>query len=159
MSTTRMIVTLLIITTASLALVIPAPAADQGPANKGPDLGKWEFTGKGNTGLVWSGTLSIAKLDPARFDAKKYHSLCSLEVESTDASQGTKGVEAPCEWNPGTRAVSFGNTYPASNVYTAILSADGKVLTKGKWTESKIVRGEVGGVIRTGEWTAKLPNR
>jgi hypothetical protein len=159
MSTTRITVTLLTIMAISLALVIATPAAGQGPVKSGPYLGKWEFTGKDNTGLVWSGTLSIVKLDAARFDASKYHSLCSLEVESTDPNKGTKGVEAPCEWNPGTRTVSFGNSYPATNVYTAILSADGKALTQGKWTESKIVRGEVGGVVRSGEWAAKLSGR
>jgi hypothetical protein len=159
MSTNRTIVILLTITVVSLALVVPGPAADQGSAKSGPSLGKWEFTGKDNTGLVWSGTLSIEKLDPARFDPNKYHSLCSLEVQSSDPAKGTKGVEAPCEWNPGTRTVSFGNTYPAANVYTAILSGDGKVLTQGKWTESKIVRGQVGGIVRSGEWSAKLSNR
>jgi hypothetical protein len=87
------------------------------------------------------------------------HSLCSLEVQSADPSKGTKGVEEPCEWNPDTRTVTFGNTYPAINVYTATLSADRKVLTQGKWTESKMVGGEVKGVVRTGQWSAKLSNR
>jgi hypothetical protein len=41
--------------------VVPAPAADRDSAKTGPFLGKWEFTGKDNTGLVWSGTLSIDK--------------------------------------------------------------------------------------------------
>jgi hypothetical protein len=104
MSTTRTIDILLTITAVSLALVVPAPAADR------------------------------------------------------DSAKGAKGVEAPCEWNPGTRAVSFGNSYPAANAYTAILSGDGKVLTQGKWTESKIVRGQVAGVVRSGEWSAKLSN-
>lgn len=108
MSTTRMIVILLSLTVVSLAFAVPAPAADQDSAKSGPYLGKWEFSGKDNTGLVWSGTLTIEKLDPGRFDPNKYHSLCSIEVQSTDPSKGTKGVEAPCEWNPGTRTVSFG---------------------------------------------------
>ncbi len=159
MSTSRMITTLLTITAVSLAIGVPAPAADQGPAKRGPQLGKWEFTGKDNTGLAWSGTLSIEKLDPARFDANKYHSLCILEVKSSDPSKGTKGVEEPCEWNPDTRTVTFGNTYPAVSVYTAVLSGDGKALTQGKWTESKVVRGQVAGVVRSGQWSAKLSNR
>lgn len=29
-------------------------------------------------------------------------------------------------------------------------------MTQGKWTESKIVRGQVGGIVRSGEWSAKL---
>lgn len=158
MSATRMLVTLLIITAVSLTIGVPAQAADQSSAKSGPSLGKWEFTGKDNTGLVWSGTLKIEKLDLTRFEAK-YHSLCILEVESSDPSKGTKGVEEPCEWNPGTRTVTFGNTYPAINVYTAVLSDDGKALTQGKWTESKVVRGQVAGVVRSGVWSAKLSNR
>jgi hypothetical protein len=154
-----MIVTLLTIAAASLALVFPAPAAGQGAANSGPILLKWELSAKDTTGLVWSGTLTIAKLDPIRFDAKKYHSLCILEMESTDPTKGTKGAEEPCEWEPATRKVTFGNTYPAVYVFTAILSADGKVLTQGKWTEATIKRGTGGGVIRSGEWSAKLSNR
>ena len=152
-----MIVVLLTITAVSLALVVPAPAADQGAAKSGPYLGKWEFTGKDNTGLVWSGTLSVEKLDPARWDPNKYHSLCRFEVQSSDKQ--TKDVQVLSEWDPGTRTVSFGKLYPATNVYTAILSGDGKVLTQGKWTESKIVRGQVGGIVRSGEWSAKLSNR
>jgi hypothetical protein len=57
MSTYRIIVTLLIVTAVGLAMAIPAPAADQGPT-----LGKWEFSGKDNTGLAWSGTLKFEKL-------------------------------------------------------------------------------------------------
>ena len=150
---------LLTVAAAGIAIGVPVPAAAQGPAKNGPSLGKWAFTGKDNTGLVWSGTLTIERLDPARFDANKFHSLCSLEVESSDASKGSKGVEAPCEWNPATRTVTLGNTYPAANVYTAVLSDDGKALTQGKWTESKVVRGQVGGVVRTGQWSAQLSSR
>jgi hypothetical protein len=156
MSTRRIIITLLTITALCLAIGIPATAAEQGSAKSGPALGKWEFSGKDNSGAVWSGTLTMEKLDPVRFEAK-YYSLCILDVESPN--QGTKGVEEPCDWNPDTRTVSFGNTYPAVNVYTAVLSADGKALTQGKWTESKVVRGKAGGVIRSGQWSAKLSDR
>jgi hypothetical protein len=135
------------------------PAGAQDTSNSGPVLGKWEFAGKDNTGLVWSGTLDIQKLDPAKFDAKKYISLCSLEVQSTDSSKGTKGVEAPCKWDPSSRLLTFGDTWPALNVYTAVLSADGKSLTQGKWTERNFVRGNAGPVVRSGEWSAKLTNR
>ena len=147
------------ITAVSFAISVPAPAADQGSAKNGPYLGKWEFTGKDNTGVAWSGTLKFEKLDPVRFEANKYHSLCILEVESSGPSKEPKGVEEPCEWNPDTRTVTFGNTYPAVSVYTAVLSDDGKALTQGKWTESKVVRGQVAGVVRSGQWSAKLSNR
>jgi hypothetical protein len=152
------ILTLLTLTAAILAFVIPVPVAGQG-AKSGPALGNWEFSGKDNTGLVWSGTLKLEKLDPARVEPNKYYSQCILEVKSTDANQGTIGVEEPCEWNPGTRTISLGNMYPAVHVYSAVLSADGKTLTQGKWTESKVVRGKVGGVVRSGQWSAKLSNR
>ncbi len=151
----RAILTILTITAGLLAIGSSATAADQGSAGSGPELGKWVFSGKDNTGATWSGTLKFEKLDPVRFEAK-YYSLCILEVESTDPSTGTKGVEEPCEWNPRTRTVTFGDTYPAVNVYTAVLSDDGKALTQGKWTERKVVRGQVAGVTRTGEWSAKL---
>ena len=155
---TRIIVTLLAIFTVAAIAPVVRTAAGQGAANNGPVLGKWAFTGKDNTGLVWSGTLTIEKLDPSRFDANKYHSLCSLEVESTDPNKGTVGVEAPCEWHPDTRTVSFGNSYPAAKVYSAVLSADGKALTQGKWTEKKIVAGQAAGIERSGNWSAKLLN-
>ncbi len=158
MSTSRMAVTLLTIAMASLAIAVPAPDAGQGAAKNGPTLGKWQFTGKDNTGMAWSGTLAIEKLDPVRFESK-YYALCILNVEPADPGKGTKGVEEPCEWNAGTRTLTFGNTYPAVNVYTAVLSADGKALTQGKWTESKVVRGQVAGVIRSGEWSAKISNK
>jgi hypothetical protein len=126
-------------------------------SSDGPVLGTWEFTGKDNTGLGWTGTLTIEKFDLARYGPKKYHSMWTFKVDSTDPNRGgPHEIMAPCDWDPGTRTVSFGNTWPATNVYTAVLSADGKVLTQGKWTESKFVRGQVAGVIRTGDWSAKL---
>jgi hypothetical protein len=128
--------------------------------NNGPALGKWEFTGKDNTGLTWTGTLVIEKLDPNRFDANKYHSLCSLEVQSPDPSQGTRGVEAPCRYDPGTRVLSFSTGVSTVHSYTAVLLGDGRSLTKGKWTESKSdgkKSGQSGmSVVRTGDWSAKL---
>jgi hypothetical protein len=157
MSITRMIAILLTIAAVSLALVVPAPAADQASAKGGPDIGKWEFTGKDSTGKVWSGTLTIEKVDPAKWDANKYHSLGRFEVQVSN--QQTKDVQLLGEWDPGTRTISFGKTYPAIHVYTAVLSGDGKVLTQGKWTESKMVRGQPAGVVESGEWSAKLSNR
>lgn len=64
-----MIGVLLTIATVGLAPVAAAAAAGQGAGKSGPYLGKWEFKGKDNTGLVWSGTLDIQRLDPDRFDA------------------------------------------------------------------------------------------
>jgi hypothetical protein len=149
MSTRSVIVTFLTVAAVSLVIGIPAPAEDQGPATSGPRLGKWEFQGKDNTGLAWSGSLTIEKLDPDRFDSKKYHAFCILEMQSTGPSKRTKVVEKPCDWNPQTRTFKFGDTSPAVNVFSAILSDDGKALTQGKWTETQ----------RTGQWSAKLPGR
>jgi hypothetical protein len=135
-----------------LAEVLAAGAVAAG-SGEGPALGKWAFTGKDNTGLVWTGTLSVEKLDPNRFSTDKYHSMCSLEVESSDASKGTRGVEAPCRWDPGTRGVSFTTGVSTTHLYTAVLSADGKSLTQGKWTETKDGSKDP---VRSGTWSAKL---
>ena len=128
--------------------------------SNGPALGKWEFTGKDNTGVAWTGTLAIEKLDPNLFDAKKYHSMCILEVQSADPSQGTRGVGAPCSYDPGTRAVSFSTGVSTIHSYAAVLSGDGRSLTRGKWTESKNDAKKSGqsgmSAVRTGDWSAKL---
>ena len=156
MSVNRIVVVLtVIILRATCGLVASAGAGSQAAATaKGPTLGKWAFTGKDNTGVTWTGTLTIEKLDPNRFDVKAYYGLCSVEVESPDPSKGTRGVEAPCTYNPGTRAVSFTTGAMTTHLYTAVLSADGQSLTGGKWTETKART-----VVRRGEWTAKLPAR
>ena len=142
------------LTILAILTVAAVAAFGQGSGNSGPSLGKWQFTGKDNTGLVWTGTLSIEKLDPTRFDAKRYHSMCSLEVESTDPNKGTKGVEGPCTWDPQTRAVSFTVAVMETHLYTAVLSPDGKSLLQGKWTDSKKET-----IVSSGTWSAKLPAR
>jgi hypothetical protein len=127
-------------------------------SSSGPSLGKWEFTGKDNTGLAWTGTLTVEKLDPDRFDTNKYHSMCNLEVQSSSSG---RGVEAPCRYDPNTRAVSFSTrTMASESSYTAVLSPDGKSLAQGQWTESKKddrKSGQSGvAVFKTGAWSAKL---
>ena len=157
MFTNRIMIAVLSLTAFSATHGMAAQAARSG---NGPALGKWAFTGKDSTGLVWTGTLDITKLDPTRFDASKYHSLCSLEVQSTDPNKGTVGVEAPGIYDPGTRAVSFSIRGIAIHSYTAVLSADGRSLTQGKWTESAKgprKNGQPGAtVVTTGVWSAKL---
>lgn len=133
---------------AILTVIVLCAAAT---SDAGPSLGKWEFTGKDNTGVAWTGTLTIEKLDPNRFDTNKYHSMCSLQVESASTSSG---VEAPCKYDPSTRALSFSTGVSTTHSYTAVLSPDGKSLTKGKWTESK-TDGQKS-VVQTGDWSAKL---
>jgi hypothetical protein len=139
-------------------LWFPPPLLTRAQPRAAHHEGTWEFTGKDNTGLVWSGTLSIEKLDPARSDPNKYHSLCRFEVQSSD-KQSTEDRQVLSGWDPGACTVSFGKSYPAVNVYTAIPSGDGKVFMQGKWTGSRIVRGQAGVIIRSGEWSAKLSDR
>jgi hypothetical protein len=155
MSANRIVVAML-----SAAILCASGAAQQPAANSssGPSLGKWEFTGKDNTGVAWTGAMTIEKLDPSRFDTGKYYAICSLELES--AAEG-RGVEAPCQYAPGTRTVSFSTgTMSSACSYTAVLSPDGKSLTQGKWTESKKGDRKSGesamAVVRTGDWSAKL---
>ena len=128
--------------------------------SEGPALGTWQFTGKDNTGLVWTGTLAIEKLDADRFNAEKYHSMCDLNVESTDTSKGTRGVGAPCKYDAAMRTVSFSTGMDTVHTYTATLAADGKSLTQGKWTEAKRERKNMqwveGAVVSSGTWSAKL---
>jgi len=126
-------------------------AAEQFPADsKGPMLGKWTFEGKDDKGIVWKGTLTVAKLDTASFDANRYYSGCILDISSND---GGKGVDAPCTWNAAGREVSFG---AGSSTYTAVLSSDGKTLTQGNWTETeKDFRTRKVTIKSTGNWSAK----
>ena len=167
MSAKRITVNILTVTFLCAAHSLAANAGSgvgQQPAansSSGPSLGKWEFTGKDSTGVAWTGALTIEKLDPNRFDTNKYHSMCILEVHS--ASSG-RGVEAPCTYNPATRAVSFSTgTSTSASSYTAVLSPDNKSLTQGKWTESKKDDQKSGQsgvtVVSGGTWSAKLTAR
>ena len=159
MSANRTIALLTAVILCAVCSVAASPASGAGQeaaarGNNGPTLGKWEFTGKDNTGLVWTGTLAIEKLDPKSFDPKQYYALCSLEVQSPDPAKGIRSVEAPCTYDPSTRAISFTTGMSVTHLYTAVLSRDGKSLTAGKWTESKEAT-----VVRSGEWSAKAPAR
>lgn len=128
----------------------------QAKSGDGPTLGKWEFTGKDNKGLAWTGTLTIEKPDPQNFDVDRFHSMCSLEVESKDPNQGGRSVSAPCTYDKAIRAVAFSTGVSNLSAYTAILSADSKSLTQGKWTESEKSRQSGTKVLRTGDWSARF---
>lgn len=150
MTMKRIILNILIIT---IIYMVQGLTVHAGPSTEssGPSLGKWEFIGKDDKGVAWTGILEILKLDTNRFDADKYHSIANLEVKS--ASSG-RGVEAPCRWEPGKREVSFST---GGTAYTAILSPDGKSLTQGKWTESeKDFQTRKVTITRTGVWSAKF---
>ncbi len=140
------------------AACLCAVAGGQNSATNGPAFGKWEFTGKDNTGVTWTGSLTIAKMDPDILDPQKYPWMCDLDVSPSDPSKGTKGLQAGCEWDAGARTLTFGKAWPPTNVYTAVLSADGKSLAQGKWTDRSFdaKRGDVGPVTGSGQWTAKF---
>ena len=151
MTMKRIILSVLIIT---IICMVQGLAVHAGPSteNSGPPLGKWEFTGKDSKGVSWTGTLVVQKLDTKRFDADKFHSMCSLEMKSANS---TNAVDTPCKWEPNKREVSFSTGDTAS--YTAILSPDGKSLTQGKWTDSeKDYRTRKITIKRTGVWSAKF---
>ena len=130
------------------------PAATSG---SGPSLGAWQFTGKDSAGVVWTGALTIEKLDPNRFDTNKYHFMCNLEVRSASSENG---VGAPGRYDPTVRALSFSTGKSQITSYTAVLSPDGKSLTHGKWTVSKQDNkkgGQAGmTIVSSGTWPAKL---
>jgi len=142
-----------------IAFYISQVAAWQGSLptgdKSGPALGKWKFTSKETSGVVWTGTLTLSKLDPERFSADKYYALCNIEATST---KGGLGVEHPAKYDPSTRALSFGEEGNwGGSTYTCVLSADGKKLEKGKWRQSdrdfdskKLV------VVSSGDWSAEL---
>ncbi len=122
--------------------------------SSGPAFGKWHFTGKDNAGVVWTGTLTVSKVDLNRFDAGKYHSLCNIEAEST---KGGLGVEHPGKYDPSTRTFSFGEEGESGgSTYTAVLSANGKRLEKGKWRQSDRDFDTNKLVVVTGDWSAEL---
>lgn len=124
-----------------------------GPAaeNSGPLFGKWAFTGKDDKGVAWTGTLTINKLDTENFDAGRFHSIFSFQLESANSG---RGVEAPSKWDAGKQEASVNS---GGISYTAILSPDRKSLTQGKWTESeKDFQTRKVTIISTGVWSAKF---
>ena len=145
MSAKRIIVTILTLTMLCAALCL---AGDSGPA-----FGKWQFTGKDNAGVVWTGTLTIEKLDPNRFDTVKYQFMCVLETKSANSENG---VSAPGRYDQAAHSLSFSTGISQITSYTAVLSADGKSLTQGKWTVTKKAGNTV---VSSGTWSAKLAAR
>jgi hypothetical protein len=119
----------------------------------GPAFGKWQFNGKDNAGVVWTGTLTIEKLDPNRFDTVKYQFMCDLEAKSANSENG---VSAPGRYDQAARSLSFSTGISQTTSYTAVLSPDGKSLTEGKWTVTKKAGNTV---VSSGTWSAKLAAR
>jgi hypothetical protein len=134
-----------------LTPVPSAPAADDAALS----YGNWEFTGKDNEGVTWKGPLTIEKLDTERFNPTKYNFMCKLDVQSGESS---RGVEGPCKYDSPSRTLTIGGGSLDSYTYSAVLSADGKALIQGKWTEA-IDREKGGNWVKvkiSGNWSAKL---
>jgi hypothetical protein len=136
-------------------IVAADPGQGQPAAKAGPALGEWKFTGKDNAGVVWTGKLTLGKVDPDRFNVEKYHSMCNLEAKSASSE---RGVEIPATYDAATRVFTFQNEMSMGGVtYTAVLSPDGKSLTQGKWRETDKNFGEKEKrVVSTGEWSASI---
>jgi hypothetical protein len=117
-----------------------ASATKHAAVRSGPDslLGKWEFTGKDSAGVAWSGTLTIGELDRSGYgeNPPPFSHRCEFDLRSGDSSQG---VDTPCLYDSQTRKLSAGDTPP--HVYTALLSADGTMLTQGRWGEGDPAKG------------------
>jgi hypothetical protein len=128
-----------------------APAAVKAPA--GGPFGKWAFTGKDSNGVDWSGSLTVGKLDPERFNPEKYDYMCELDLRSANSG---RGVGAPCTYDAKTGTLAFGGSRGLYN-YSAVLSPDGASLSQGKWREfAEDNFGRKTAVItKTGEWSAR----
>jgi hypothetical protein len=144
---------------APLLLAAGAPEAVRAgqPAGAGVsslDFGSWKFTGKDKSGVVWTGTLVIEKLDADQFDPQKYVAQGNLRIETADGS--AKGANPPIQYDPATRAFTMGaESEYGGAVYTAVLSPDGKRLTKGAWRETERGSDEKEKrVVSEGEWSA-----
>ncbi len=136
---------------ASGAVSAGGPGASSPAGGKVPALGKWAFEGKDDKGVAWTGTVTLAPLDTANYDASRFFSLFSLDVSSGNSSGG---VEAPCTWDSVHQKLSVSS--PGTFEYTATLSADGKGLTQGRWTDSKEdFETKKVTVTRTGVWSAR----
>ena len=138
---------------AGVAGFVPAgpQAVSLGP---GLGFGTWAFTGKDKAGVVWTGTLGIEKLDASQFDPQKYIAQGNLRIEN--AGGDGKGATPPIRYDPATRVFTMGaeSDYGGA-VYTAVLSPDGKRLTKGTWRETDRSSNEKEKrVVSEGEWSA-----
>jgi hypothetical protein len=110
----------------------PANGAAQGDGNV--LVGTWVFTGKDGAGVQWRGELAITKLDANNFDGSKYSNECDLNLSSANAG---KGMAGPCLYDSRTRTLSFSGGGASSKFsMTAVLSADGRSLTQGRWVEA-----------------------
>lgn len=145
---------------AVFVLLVSAPFLPllSGAAPSGPDqdlgFGTWNFTGNDKAGTVWKGTLVIEKPDRSMFDSPKAIAQGNLQIEASDGR--ALGALTPIQYDSATRLVTMGGDSDyGGTVYTAVLSADGKRLTKGTWREMEWIS-ETGTkrLASEGEWSA-----
>jgi hypothetical protein len=109
--------------TASGTADLGAPAKPEGHPSSPqscPMLGKWDFVGKDDKGGKWTGVIDI-KIENEEV-------ACDVNIQGPKFSSGIGG---PFGCKPDQRSFSCAT---GGNSFTAVLSADGKNLTNGKWT-------------------------
>jgi len=150
----RAIVAFPLLTLVPLLLV----AAAAGPRPAGPDqdlgFGTWEFTGQDKTGTVWKGSLVIEKADRNMFESPEVIAQGNLQIAAADGSG--LGALTPVQYDPAKRIVTMGGEGDyGGTTFTAVLSADGKRMTKGTWREVEWVsETKTKRLVREGEWSA-----
>lgn len=129
-----------------------------GPRPAGPDqglgFGTWEFAGKDKTGTAWKGTLVIEKPDRNMFESSNVFAQGNFQLEAADGSG--LGALTPVQYDPVKRVVTMGGEGDyGGTTFTAVLSADGKRMTKGTWREVEWVsETKTKRLVREGEWSA-----
>lgn len=108
-----------------------------------PMLGKWNFIGKDDKGGAWKGIIDI-KIENDEVT-------CDVNIQGPKFSSGVGGS---FECGPGQKNFSCSS---GDNSFTAVLSADGKNLTNGKWTTKENDFLKFPKVI--GTWSAEFSGR
>jgi hypothetical protein len=156
MNTRRVVFTIAALLASATLLASAAGPAGRPPARDGQDLGfgTWEFTGKDKTGTVWKGSLVIEKPDSSMFESPQAIAQGRLQLEAADG-RGL-GALTPIQYDPATRVVTMGGESKyGGTTYIAVLSADGKRLTKGTWREMEYVsETKTTRLASEGEWSA-----
>lgn len=108
-----------------------------------PMLGKWNFIGKDDKGGAWKGVIDI------RIDNVEV--ACEVTIQGPKSSSGVGG---PFECRPDQKNFTCAS---GGDSFTAVLSANGKNLTNGKWTKKGDDYLDFPTV--TGTWSAKSLGR
>jgi len=158
MNTRRVISAAVALVAFAPLLLLAAGAVPAGPRAAGRDqdlgFGTWEFTGKDKAGTVWKGSLVVEKPDRSMFESPQAIAQGNLQLEAADG-RGL-GALTPIQYDPATRIVTMGGESDyGGTTYTAVLSTDGKRLTKGTWRETEWVsETKTKRLVSEGEWSA-----